>query len=95
MCSFLGDFPSRRVVFCPSCQELLQWLVYVFVLHVCMSSMEVGIIKFSSQGKQAQLHSGHMHTFIIEQQALNILTSGFPYTQQISLHECVYQTLTY
>lgn len=68
---------------------MLQWLVCVHVLYVCMNSMGVGIMKFPSQAKQAQLHSASMQTFIIEQQAFIIHTSGFPYTQQINFFESV------
>lgn len=65
------------------------WLVCVHVLHVCMNSEGVGIMKFPSQAKQAQLHSASMQTFIIEQQAFIIHTSGFLCTQQINFFESV------
>lgn len=47
-------------------------------------------MKFSSLAKQAHLHSAQMQTFIIEQQAFIIHTTGFPYTQQINF--CVFSS---
>lgn len=44
-------------------------------------------MKFPSQAKQAQLHSASMQTFIIEQRAFIIHTSGFLCTQQINFFE--------
>lgn len=67
----------------------MQWLVCVHVLHVRINSMGFGIMKFPSQAKEVQLHSARMHTFIIEQQAFIIHTSGFPCTQQINFFESV------
>lgn len=46
-------------------------------------------MKFPLQAKQAQLHSARMQTFIIEQKAFIIHTSGFPCTQQINFFESV------
>lgn len=46
-------------------------------------------MKFPSQAKQAQLHSASMQTFIIEQRAFIIHTSGFLCTQQINFFESV------
>lgn len=84
MCSLSGDFLQFDSVFwrwgCCSGQ---------FVLHVCMNSEGVGIMKFTSQAKQAQLHGTSMQTFIIEQRAFIIHTSGFLCTQQINFFESV------
>ena len=54
-----------------------------------MNSEGVGVMKFTSQAKQALLHGTSMQTFIIEQQAFIIHTSGFLCTQQINFFESV------
>lgn len=54
-----------------------------------MNNKGVSIMKFPSQAKQAQLHSASMQTFIIEQRAFIIHTSGFLCTQQINFFESV------
>lgn len=81
---FWSTSPLGGMVHSPGWQGLLQWLVCVHVLHVCMNSTGVCIMKFPSQAKQVQLHRASVQTFIIEQQAFIIHTSGFPCTQQIN-----------
>lgn len=62
-----------RVVFCSRRQELLQRLAR------CMSSASPSIMKFTSQAKQAQLHSAHADIYY--------WTEGFQYLYQwASMH---------
>lgn len=51
--------------------------------YLWMSDMGDGIIK-SAHTEQAQLHGARMQTFIIEQQAFIIHTSGFPRSPKIN-----------
>lgn len=48
------------------------------VSHLRMINMGDGIMKSCSQAEQAQRRGAHMQTFIIEQRAFIIHSSGFP-----------------
>lgn len=81
------SFFSLLIVLCVAA------VVSLWACSSCPYEQHESIMKFSSQAKKAQLHSAHMQTFIIEQQAFIIHTTGFPYTQQKNFYESFHQTL--